>query len=451
MIVKLGPVAGKTIEQWRQERPLLKQIMAGEEVFWRNPGYQAVHTAFDAIPFSRKDVDDAQARLKRFAPFIAKVFPETVKAFGIIESPLKQIPRMQEYLSNKVSCPVAGDLWLKCDNLLPVSGSIKARGGIYEVLKTAETLALDQGLLSPEDDYAILCSDRFKQFFSQYAIAVGSTGNLGLSIGIMGAALGFKVYVHMSQDAAAWKKKRLRECGVTVVEYKTDYSQAVAAGRRQALSDPNMHFIDDENSSDLLLGYAVAAGRLKAQLHAMGRVVDKTHPLFVYLPCGVGGGPGGITLGLKLAFGDHVHCFFAEPVASPCMLIGLMTGLHDQVSVRAFGLTNVTDADGLAVGRPSGLVGRTLGALISGAYTVADKSLYHLLHDMADLESVFLEPSAAAGLSGPAGLLNSPQGAAYLEQQGLAENMPTATHLVWATGGGMVPEFVMQGYYKKGM
>ncbi len=172
---------------------------------------------------------------------------------GIIESPLVGISSMKQYLQEEYKEVIKGQLLLKCDSHLPISGSIKARGGVYEVLKHAEDLALQHHLLTRQDDYSILDSEKFRAFFSKYTIAVGSTGNLGLSIGIMSAKLGFNVTVHMSADAKkVGKKDLLRSKGVTVVEYTADYSKAVEEGRRQADKNPMCYFIDDEKLKGLI-------------------------------------------------------------------------------------------------------------------------------------------------------------------------------------------------------
>ncbi|MDR7001657.1 D-serine ammonia-lyase [Neobacillus niacini] len=429
--------------------PLLQNLISLDEVFWVNPILETFEKGMEKAPLTKEDIRDAEDRLNRFAPYIATVFPETQATAGMIESPIVKIPSMKQYLEQEDQVPIEGELWLKCDSHLPISGSIKARGGIYEVLKHAEDLALKNGLLKLEDDYSMLDSEKFRAFFSQYSIAVGSTGNLGLSIGIISAKLGFNVTVHMSADAKQWKKELLRSKNVNVIEYEADYSKAVEEGRIQAEADPNCYFIDDENSRDLFLGYAVAASRLKRQLEELAVMVDENHPLFVYLPCGVGGGPGGVAFGLKQLFGNHVHCFFAEPTHSPCMLLGLVTGLHDKISVQDIGIDNCTDADGLAVGRPSGFVGKTLGPFLSGSYTVSDEHLYQLLKELVDQEQIRLEPSALAGMAGPLLLLK--KGSDYIRKYNLKEKMKNASHIVWATGGSMVPQEILEVYYEKGL
>lgn len=431
-----------------QRFPLVNKLLALEENAWFNPDVKPADKALPDTGYGLADIDDAAARLKRFAPYLARVFPETAVSYGIIESPLRGIGNMQAALAGKYGLELPGKLWLKQDSELPISGSIKARGGIYEVLKHAEDLALAEGLLREEDDYSKLDSDQARQFFGQYKVAVGSTGNLGLSIGIMSAKLGFQAFVHMSSDARQWKKDKLRERRVTVLEYDSDYSVAVREGRAQAESDPSMYFVDDENSPSLFMGYAVAARRLAGQLQTNDVQVDAEHPLFVYLPCGVGGGPGGVAFGLKTVFGDAVHCIFAEPTHSPCMYLGLYTGLHDEVSVQDIGLDNVTAADGLAVGRASAFVGRKMAHLLDGCFTVEDDELYRLIALLDEHEGVRVEPSAAAGFPGPAWVMRD---TSYRQHMGLDDHrMAGATHIAWATGGSMVPPTEMASYIERG-
>ncbi|HPQ95826.1 MAG: D-serine ammonia-lyase [Thiothrix sp.] len=430
-----------------RQYPLLRQLIALDEVAWFNPAITPLAEALPHVGLGAADIRAASECLQRFAPYLMQAFPETAPANGMIESALVDIPRMQLQLEQESATRITGRLLLKQDSHLPISGSIKARGGIYAVLKHAETRAMAAGLLTETDNYRQLADASFRSFFSQYRIAVGSTGNLGLSIGIMSARLGFAVTVHMSADARQWKKDKLRAHGVQVIEYEQDYGVAVAQGRQAAAHDPACFFIDDENSETLFLGYAVAGERLKRQFDERGIAVDAQHPLFVYLPCGVGGGPGGVAFGLKMAFGDHVHCLFAEPTHSPCMLLGVHTGRHDSIAVQDIGIDNITAADGLAVGRASGFVGRAMERRLDGYYTVSDQRLYQQLGALSRSEGIQLEPSALAGMQGPVVLSRAH---AYRQRLQLDETrMKNATHLVWATGGGMVPEQEMAVYLSK--
>ena len=262
------------LKMLEEKTPILKEICSEKEVFWKNPDKSACGEAMEQIELGMEDVEDAERRLERFAPFIMKCFPETKERNGIIESVLTPVPKMKDLLNEKYDSNLEGNLLLKQDSHLAIAGSIKARGGIYEILKHTEELALEHGILSLEDNYEKLASEECREFFKKYTIQVGSTGNLGLSIGIMSAAVGYQVIVHMSADAKQWKKDLLRSHGVTVKEYESDYSEAVKNGRALSDADPNSYFVDDENSKTLFLGYAVAAKRLQKQLEEEEKLAE---------------------------------------------------------------------------------------------------------------------------------------------------------------------------------
>lgn len=427
--------------------PAVADAAQVKETFWINdrqvPGGEKAITEVNP-----DQIKDASQRLLRFAPYLEEVFPELKATKGIIESELREIPRMQSWLNRTYGSGIEGKLMLKMDSDLPVSGSVKARGGIYEVLKHAEDLALESGMLQVSDNYRVLAEPKFREFFGRHTVQVGSTGNLGMSIGIMSAKLGFRVIVHMSADAKQWKKDLLRSRGVEVIEYADDYCAAVEQGRKNSDADPMSYFVDDENSQALFMGYSVAGERLKVQLEEQKILVDKDHPLFLYLPCGIGGAPGGITYGVKQIFGDNVHCFFTEPTHACCMLLGMATGLHDGVSVRDFGIDGRTDADGLAVGRPSAFVGRVVSPVLSGIATIQDNKLYDLMRGLLQEEEIFIEPSSCAAF---AALIKGEAMKRYIDGKGLGKKMHQATHIAWATGGSMVPEEMKKIYRETGL
>lgn len=435
------------IETLIQTIPAVADAAALKETLWINEA-MVPEASQHITEVSPDQIRDASQRLLRFAPYLKQAFPELAETDGIIESPLRSIPAMKQCLNDYYHAGIEGRLMLKMDSDLPVSGSVKARGGIYEVLKHAEDLALEAGMLKVTDDYSILAGPEFVKFFGQHTVQVGSTGNLGMSIGIMSARLGFNVIVHMSADAKQWKKDLLRSQGVTVIEYADDYCAAVEQGRKNSDADPMSYFVDDENSQNLFMGYSVAGERLKAQLEEQQIPVDADHPLFLYLPCGIGGAPGGITYGVKQIFGDHVHCFFTEPTHACCMMLGMATGLHDGISVKDIGIDGKTDADGLAVGRPSAFVGRVIQPMLSGIATIEDKKLYDLMRGLLSSENIFIEPSSCAAF---AALIRPEDMQKYLSAHGLTDKMKQATHIAWATGGRMVPAETREAYIRTGL
>ena len=132
-------IAGKTVDAWEKELPQLADLFSLKEIFWTNPAKLAFTEASNLVGYTKEDINAAEERLNRFAAYLRIDFPETEAEKGIIESPITSIPSMKEYLETVYHSSIPGTFLLKRDDLLPIAGTIKARGAIYEVLKHAET------------------------------------------------------------------------------------------------------------------------------------------------------------------------------------------------------------------------------------------------------------------------------------------------------------------------
>ncbi|MCV3297182.1 MAG: D-serine ammonia-lyase [Oenococcus sp.] len=417
------------------DESLLKRLCDYQETLWLNPDYgTSLASASDvSSDVSQETVFRANRLLERFAPYLETVFPETQVSNGIIESPIQEMQNIKEYLS------IPGHVLIKRDDLMPVSGSIKSRGGIYEVLVFAEKLAAKNGFNPNTDDYRDLAQERFKKIFGQWKIEVASTGNLGLSVGLMASTLGFQARVHMSHDATEWKINKLRQNGVQVVIYNDNFSNAVTMARAASKKDDHSYFVDDEASKILFAGYATAGERVKQQIADLGIEVSKEKPLVVYLPAGVGGSPSGVAFGLKIQFGDSVMPIFVEPTHMPSVLLGMASGLNHDISVYDIGIDGKTAADGLAVGRPSLIAGKYMQNKLFGIATVSDEHMFAFQGMLKKLENIEAEPSAVVGIQG------------LLASQKIKAIPSEATHMIWSTGGSMVPRETMNQYEKNAL
>lgn len=122
-----------------------------------------------------------------------------------------------------------------------------------------------------------------------------------------------------------------------------------------------------------------------------------------------------------------------------------MTGLKSGICVQDIGIDNRTEADGLAVGRASSFASESSEQLISGIAMIEDKELFPLLAMLKDSEEIKIEPSAAAGFAGPFMMAATK----YAEEHGVDPEQ--AAHIVWLTGGALVPEEEMAVFYARGL
>ena len=113
-MIDLAQKLGRNVQymcQWEEN------VRECKETCWLNPKLSNFESIKKSLPISEEDVADASRRLKRFAPLIMRLFPETVITGGIIESPLREIASMKDSITmENEGIEIPGTLFLKCDS-----------------------------------------------------------------------------------------------------------------------------------------------------------------------------------------------------------------------------------------------------------------------------------------------------------------------------------------------
>ena len=98
------------------------------------------------------DIDDAWARLKRFAPYVRSAFPETTVTDGIIDSPIQKINNTKSELELKEKVKISGDLYVSRRSTIRTRLKVLKKGFFFVVAfaipRITESFRLEKSLFS---------------------------------------------------------------------------------------------------------------------------------------------------------------------------------------------------------------------------------------------------------------------------------------------------------------
>ena len=73
-------IAGRSAADWISSCPVVGDICELKETAWLNPDKQPFEQAKAACPLGMADIEDAAARLERFAPYLCRSSPRQPRA-----------------------------------------------------------------------------------------------------------------------------------------------------------------------------------------------------------------------------------------------------------------------------------------------------------------------------------------------------------------------------------
>lgn len=267
-------------------------------------------------------------------------------------------------------------IYAKCEFLNP-SGSIKDR-----LAKTVLVDAEQRGLLKP-DSIILECS----------------SGNTGIALSMLGAAMGYRVTILMSQGASVERRQIIRQSGAELILFDTGgmYQTGISMSREMAAADPR-YFLPRQFENPL---------NVEDHQHGTGqeilRQTDGQVDAFV-TGYGTGGTLAGVSRAIKAA-NPTAKIYAMEPAEAallageaPCchMIEGIADGFLPQL------LQSATIDDHVEVDSPAAmamtkrlqrefglLVGTSSGANVAAALEIArrlgpGKRVVTLLCDRAE-------------------------------------------------------------------
>lgn len=267
-------------------------------------------------------------------------------------------------------------IYAKCEFLNP-SGSIKDR-----LAKTVLVDAEQRGLLKP-DSIILECS----------------SGNTGIALSMLGAAMGYKVTILMSQGASVERRQIIRQSGAELILFDTGgmYQTGISMSREMAAADPR-YFLPRQFENPL---------NVADHQHGIGQEILRQTPgpvdAFV-TGYGTGGTLAGVSRAIKAA-NPAAKIYAMEPAEAallageaPCchMIEGIADGFLPQL------LQSATIDDHVEVDSPAAmamtkrlqrefglLVGTSSGANVAAALEIArrlgpGKRVVTLLCDRAE-------------------------------------------------------------------
>lgn len=90
--------------------PHAENLLRCEETAWFNPHATTAAEGLSHVGLTRPDIEDARDRLKRWAPYLAQVFPAARPTGGILESPLTCVPSFKAQLETHYGITIPGQL-----------------------------------------------------------------------------------------------------------------------------------------------------------------------------------------------------------------------------------------------------------------------------------------------------------------------------------------------------